>query len=142
MKHVIGILFILSVLISSCKKEETSPNVMVTNVGTMASDTIGRGPFTSYQHNLSGSALLYTDVNAEKILKLENFNMTAGPDVYMYLSTTASYSAANVLEITKLTTGYTNSTLNYTVAGYESKYKYVLVYCVTYSALFGYVQLN
>src|SRR5690606_25011901 len=126
----------------SCKKEEQRPTLMVNDTSTVASDTVGRGVFVGYQHSLSGSALLYTDINAAKILTMTDFNMTPGPDVYVYLSTTASYSASNVIEVTKLTTGYTNSTLNYTLTGYDPKYKYVLVYCVAFNALFGYAELE
>lgn len=141
MKYL-ALLFILVLLgTASCKKEEEGPTVMHNNPGATAIDTVARGVFTSYQHSLSGSALLYTDVNNATVLQLDNFNMTSGPDVHVFLSKTASYSAANILDLGQLTGGFTNSTLSYTLNGYDATYKYVLVYCVTYSALFGYTEL-
>jgi hypothetical protein len=141
MKKVTLLLFAVWVGATSCKKEDVGPAIMVNNGGAAAADTIARGLFTSYQHSLSGNAILYTDINNATVLQLENFNMTAGPDVHVFLSKTASYSAANILDLGVLSTGYTNSTLSYTITGYDATYKYVLVYCVTYSALFGYTEL-
>ncbi len=135
-----------SVIISCKKKEDPGPTTMVTSAPPSAdSDTIGEGNFTSYDHSLGGSSILYKDGNpAVKKLRLYNFNMTAGPDVHVYLSKTSSYSASNVIEITKLTTGYTNSSITFDVTStnYTSDHKYVLVYCVQYSSLFGYTELK
>ncbi|MDF2454388.1 MAG: Electron transfer [Cytophagaceae bacterium] len=136
-----------SPLISSCKKkEDPGPSTTVTSEPPPDdSDTIGEGSFTSYDHGLSGSAVLYEEGDpAVKKLRLYDFNMTAGPDVYVYLSKTSSYSAGNVLQITKLTTGYTNSSITFDVTSpnYSSDYKYVLVYCVQFSSLFGYTELK
>jgi len=144
---LILIVIMVSPVISSCKKkEDPDPSTTVTSEPPSEdSDTIGEGNFTGYDHGLSGSAVLYEEGDpAVKKLRLYDFNMTAGPDVYVYLSKTSSYSAGNVLEITRLTTGYTNSSLTYDVtnANYSSDYKYVLVYCVQYSSLFGYTELS
>jgi len=138
---------ITSIAIASCKKkDDPGPTTTVISEPPPAdSDTIGEGHFTSYDHGLSGSSILYKEGNPEvKKLRLYDFNMTAGPDVHVYLSKTTSYSAANVLEITKLPTGYTNSSITFDVtsANYNSDYKYVLVYCVQYSSLFGYTELK
>ncbi|MBC7486632.1 MAG: DM13 domain-containing protein [Cytophagaceae bacterium] len=132
---------------ASCKKkEDLGPTTTVMSPPPSAeSDTIGGGTFSSYDHGLSGASVLYKEGNPEvKKLRLYNFNMTAGPDVHVYLSKTSSYSAGNVIEITKLTTGYTNSSITFDVtsANYSADYKYVLVYCVQYSSLFGYTELT
>lgn len=115
---------------------------MITQTGSEALDTIGAGTFTSYQHSLAGKAMLYTDVMNKKVIALQEFSMTAGPDVHVFLSKTASYSPSNVLDVATLNTGYINSNLYYTINGYDPSYRYVLVYCITYSALFGYTELN
>jgi hypothetical protein len=134
------------VLFSCKKKEDPGPTTTVMSPPPgVDSDTIGEGNFTSYEHSLAGAAVLYKEGNPEvKKLRLYNFNMTAGPDVHVYLSKTTSYSAANVLEITKLTTGYSNSSITFDVTSgnYSADYKYVLVYCVQYSSLFGYTELK
>ncbi len=144
---LILIALMASPVISSCKKkEDPGPTTTVTAPPPSDdSDTIGEGNFTSYDHGLGGSAVLYEEGDpAVKKLRLYDFNMTAGPDVYVYLSKTSSYSAGNVLQITKLTTGYTNSSITFDVTSpnYSSDYKYVLVYCVQYSSLFGYTELK
>jgi hypothetical protein len=136
-----------SIVIISCKKkEDPGPTTMVSSTPPSAdSDTIGAGDFISYEHGLSGSALLYHEGDtAVKKLRLYNYNMTVGPDVHVYLSKTSSYSAANVIELQKLTTGYTNSSITFDVTStnYSSAHKYVLVYCVQYSSLFGYTELK
>lgn len=135
-----------AVIISCKKKEDPGPTTTVTSAPPSGqSVTIGSGDFTTYAHGLSGSAILYKEGNPEvKKLRLYNFNMTAGPDVYVYLSKNSSYSAANVIEITKLTTGYSNSSITFDVTSpsYTSDYKFVLVYCVQYSSLFGYTELK
>lgn len=136
-----------SVVVLSCnKKDDPGPTAIVMSPPpSSGSDTIGKGNFTSYDHGLSGSAILYIESEPTiKKLRLYNYNMTAGPDVHVYLSKTSSYSAANVIEIQKLTTGYSNSSITFDVnsASYNSDYKYVLVYCVQYSSLFGYAILS
>jgi hypothetical protein len=149
MKKIIVFTLLTSLLLAACKKkEDTSPSITVmAPPPSTGSDTIGQGSFTSYDHGLSGAAILYKEgTPSVKKLRLYNYNMTAGPDVHVYLSKTASYSAPNILELTKLTTGYytNNSSINLdvTTTSYTSDYKYVLVYCVQYSSLFGYVELK
>jgi len=135
-------LFVLFLI--ACKKDEVLPAQEVNNMDTNVSDTIGKGTFTSYAHELGGRAILYNETSGVKNIRLENFNMTPGPEVYLFLSTTSSYSAANVVEIQKLTTGYSNSTINFAVnnADYTPAHKYVLVYCIQFSTLFGYAELK
>ena len=79
----------IGVAIVSCKKkEDPGPTTTVMSPPPSAeSDTIGKGNFTSYDHGLSGSSIFYKDgVTSVKKLRLYNFNMTAGPDVHVYLS--------------------------------------------------------
>lgn len=146
MKKLALVICSLLVMATACKKEEDpGPSVMVSTPPPSGdNDTIGLGTFTGYDHGLSGSALLYRDTASAVKLRLYDFNMTAGPDVYVFLSKTSSYSAGNVLQLSRLTTGYTNSSfsLDVTHPNYSSEYQYVLVYCVQYSALFGFTQLT
>lgn len=103
---------------------------------------IGMGTFTSYAHSLSGQAVVYTESNNKRTLRLENFTMTPGPDVYVFVSKTNNYSAANTIPITMLKDGYNNSNLSLSL---DDKidlktHKFVLVYCVQFSSLFGYAE--
>jgi hypothetical protein len=144
MKKLFLIPVILLLTCLACKKkEDQGPVITVKTPPPTMADTIGQGAFTSYDHGLSGKAIFYQE-GTTKTLRLYDYNMSAGPDVHVYLSKTSSYSAANVIEITKLTTGYVNSSLNLDVSSsvYTVDYKYVLVYCVQYSSLFGYTELE
>ena len=144
MKNVLYVLLFPVFILLSCKKD-TPMQQMLNDDPTMALDTIGEGIFTSYAHSLSGDAILYTEVSGSKILRLQNFNMTAGPDVYVFLSTTSSYSTG-AIQIAQLAvnTDYTNSNINFTVSSpsYTAAHKYVLIYCVQFSSLFGYADLQ
>lgn len=136
-----------SMVILSCKKkEDPGPSTTVMSEPPAEdSDTIGKGDFTGYSDNLSGSAILYKDgITKVTKLRLYNFNMDSGPDVHLFLSKNSSYSSGNVIEIAKLNTGYNNSSITYDVTSqnYSADYKYVLVYCVQYSALFGNTELK
>jgi hypothetical protein len=148
-KILVTMMALATVCFFTCKKKETTamagPSMMVnTSSPSHVSDTIGKGTFTSYDHGLGGNAILYKDSSGNKTLQLYNFNMTAGPDVHLYLSTTSSYSSSNIIELSHFTTGYNNSSINFPVTStsYGSNYKYVLVYCVQYSSLFGYAELK
>jgi hypothetical protein len=144
MRNRLYAVVLLVLVLVACKKDEELPTQVVNNMATNVSDTIGQGTFTSYEHGLGGRAILYNETTGARTLRLENFNMTPGPDVYLFLSTTSSYSAANVIEIQKLTTGYSNSNINFPVnsTNYTPAHKYVLVYCIQFSSLFGYAELK
>jgi hypothetical protein len=125
-------------LFVSCKKKKDEVEVMV-NDRLEVEETLARGNFSGYQHELSGKAVLVKDTSGNTILRLEDFNMTEGPDVYVYLSRNSTYSSGNVIEVRNLTSGYINSNLNIDIDNSidHSDYKYVLVYCYQFSALFG-----
>jgi hypothetical protein len=100
------------------------------------------GVFASFAHGLSGEAVVYTATGNKRILRLQNFTMTQGPDVYVFLSTSNNYSAANTIAVGKLKEGYSNSNLTLSVGDTVdlNVHKFVLVYCVQYSSLFGYAE--
>lgn len=104
--------------------------------------TTAMGTFTSYAHGLSGDVVIYTDDTNMRKLRLENFNMTSGPDVYVFLSKTNNYSAGNTIPITMLNGSFTNSNLTLTLDNSVdlNTYRFALVYCVQFSSLFGYAE--
>ena len=103
-----------------------------------------RGDFTSFAHGLAGKATIYTDASGARTLRFENFTMTQGPDVYVLFSKTNNYSEANTVAISMLKGAYTNTTLNFQVDDLINleTHKFVLVYCVQFSSLFGYSELK
>ena len=107
-------------------------------------ETLKTGTFESYAHSLSGNVAVIKDTTGNVILRLENYTMTAGPDVDVYLSKTSSYSQSNIIKIDHLLDGYSNGTRNIDIANNSdlATYKYVLVWCVAFNQLFGYAELK
>jgi hypothetical protein len=143
----ISILFVCVAAFSiSCGEETVSggSNRSIMDMVPENKKQTGAGVFTSYAHNLSGKASLFCGDDDNKAIRLEDFNMLAGPDVYVLISKSNNYSKANVIEVAKLTSGYMDSDINFDFESqhFTSEYKFVLVYCVQYNSLFGYAELE
>jgi hypothetical protein len=142
----ISILFLCgAVLFTSCGEDTVSgPNTSVMDLVPDDKEQTGDGVFTGYAHDLSGKASLFCGDDGSKAIRLEDFNMVAGPDVYVYISKSNNYSQANVIEVAKLTSGYMKSDINlaFSSTSFTSEYKFVLVYCVQFNSLFGYAELK
>jgi hypothetical protein len=140
------------VLGSSCSNEDDAApakneNLPEPQVGAgppSNSSAISMGTFASFAHGLSGEAVLYTDPQGNRTLRFETFTMTAGPDVYVLFSKTNNYSAANTVAISMLKEGYANADLNFNIPSDINieAHKFILVYCIQYSSLFGYSELK
>jgi hypothetical protein len=146
-RFAISILFLcVAVLSTSCGDDTVSggPNIAVMDMAPEDKVQTGDGVFTGYAHDLSGKASLFCGDDGSKTIRLQDFNMLAGPDVYVYISKSNNYSQANVIEVTKLTSGYMNSDINFAFksTSFTSEYKFVLVYCVQFNSLFGYAELE
>ena len=121
--------------------------------GAGASATIPASPATrkgTFDHRagpetVSGTAILgSTDTNTA-VLRLEQLQATPGPDLYVYLSPATSPTTADQvmrgLEVGKLkaTTGETNYALP---AGLDlGQFRAVVIYCKSFSVIFGYANL-
>lgn len=145
------LLYVLSLglFLVSCKEEEEVVVNAPIQTGNMpvenpVTSTLKLGTFTSYQHSLAGTATIVRDTTRNVLLRLEDYTMTAGPDVHVYLSKTSSYSPANVIEVKHLTDGYSKYDLTIDVQDDTDfgTYKYVLVWCVKFNSLFGYAELK
>lgn len=134
----------------SCKSEDPKPDMgllpepVVSPNPPENAQALTMGDFTSYAHNLAGRSTLYVGDADKKILRFEEFTMTQGPDVYVFLSESNNYSKANVIPIAKLTEGYSDASLHFNVDSSIDLniHKFVLVYCVQYNSLFGYTELK
>jgi hypothetical protein len=140
------VLLCLAILSTSCGEETVSGGSIITALEMTPEDKneTGMGTFTSYAHALSGNAILLCGDDNNKVVRLENFNMLAGPDVYIFISKSNNYSKSNVIEVAKLTSGYMDSYVNldFNPQAFTSEYKFVLVYCVQYNSLFGFAELQ
>ena len=85
---------------------------------------------------VTGNAKVFLDSGVSK-LQLENFSISSGPDLKVYLSTTTSPT-------TFVNLGNLNPNTIYTIPASVNLnvYKYVLIHCQQYNHLFAIAQLN
>jgi hypothetical protein len=141
------LLFVCAATLSlSCGEETVSggSNSSIMDMVPENKKQTGAGVFTGYAHDLSGKASLFCGDDENKAIRLEDFNMLAGPDVYVFISKSNNYSKANAIEVAKLSSGYMDSDINFDFKsqGLTSDHKFVLVYCVQYNSLFGFAELE
>ena len=86
-------------------------------------------------HNAEGSVKVVSLTDGNKILRLENFKSTNGPNVHVYLST--DKRATDYVDLGKLKAN--NGNQNYDIpAGTDiRKHNIVLIWCKDFSVLFG-----
>jgi hypothetical protein len=95
---------------------------------------------------VSGNVTLGKTSDGKVILRFENLNSANGPDLHVYLSKEASpatpQQVMNGIEVGKLKA--TQGASNYELAATTdiTEYKSVVVYCKTYSVVFGYANLS
>ncbi|MEJ7644795.1 MAG: DM13 domain-containing protein [Chryseolinea sp.] len=151
MKYFNVLLFVIFAFVSCNSDEDPKPleteelqEPIITDEAPANSAPTSMGAFTSYAHGLSGKAVIYADASNAQTLRLELFNLTSGPDVYVFLSKSNNYSAANAIPITMLKGSYANNNLTLTLDNSIDleTHKFVLVYCVEFSSLFGFAELE
>jgi hypothetical protein len=151
MKRICLVHFILLITLLSCSDSDPAPveqDGLVEPMEVVDRPTnvvpLLNGEFTGYAHNLSGEALVFVDNQGKRILRFEEFTMTAGPDVYVLFSKTSTYSTGATRALSMLGTGYSQQSIQFEIpANLDlAEYKYVLVYCVQFSSLFGYTELQ
>jgi Electron transfer DM13 len=91
-------------------------------------------------HNAEGVAKEISLEDGRKFIRFENFKVTNGPDLYVYLAT--DKSASDFVDIGKLKAN--NGNQNYEVPdGTDlTKYDTVLVWCKAFTVLFGSAELT
>lgn len=90
-------------------------------------------------HNVGGIGKILTLVDGSKILRLENFKSTNGPDLHVYLST--DKMASDFMDLGRLKGNIGNQNYQVPVDIDLSKYNNVLIWCKAFSVLFGNAQL-
>ena len=108
---------------------------------------IKEGNFTEidFIHKGSGKALIIEDSGGRKILRLENFQVTNGPDLYVYLSKNPApskdkESLGDFINLGRLkgNVGDQNYEISQDIEGYNS----VIIWCRQFSALFSFATLK
>lgn len=108
--------------------------------------TVAAGSFGEIDlvHKGSGEAKLI-EIDGRTILRLENFNVTSGPDLYIYLSDSAAPTGAikdlgnyASLGLLKATSG----DQNYDVPAGAEGYRTAVIWCKQFGILFSFAVMN
>jgi len=145
---VVVVIAVISIAFTSPLFYDTEINEPVP--GSMMDDTIMddmtpksyQGSFVGVNdgvHNAEGeSKVIFLDDGGE-ILRLENFKSTNGPDLYVYLSTDTQ--ATDIVNLGKLKANIGNQNYEIPDGTDIEKYNKVLIWCKSFSVLFGSVEL-
>ena len=122
--------------------EEAIPEAMKTNIKTTKQGTFRDIDFI---HKGSGSALLLEDESGKRLLRFEDFKVTNGPDLYVYLTknpepTSDKSSLGDFINLGRLkgSVGSQNYEINQDITGYNT----VVIWCQRFSALFSFSLLQ
>lgn len=132
------LLLLFSTLIFSCEEEGVlTRDVLQTVIIPENSTPVNEGLFMSTSGiNVTGGAKIYQE-NGQNKLVLDNFSISSGPDLKVYLS--KSNIPAEFVNLGNLTTATIYAIpQNVTL----SEYKYVLIHCQQYNHLFAVAQLK
>jgi hypothetical protein len=128
--------FLLLGLMLACGPEEATPTTPANDVFDETKATLLReGTWMgSGSYTVSGVAQIYDD-GGKKILLLNSFSSSNGPDLRVYLSTTTS--ATSFVNLGKLKS--TNGKQTYAIPDQTDivQFKFALIWCQQFSVLFG-----
>jgi hypothetical protein len=91
-------------------------------------------------HDVQGDAQILEFGDDTKYLRLENFKSTNGPDLYVYLST--DEKASDFVSLGSLKGNIGNQNYEIPEGVDLSKYNKVLIWCKSFSVLFGSAELE
>jgi hypothetical protein len=119
--------------------DETQPDASITPAPTPEAKVVARGDFMGADdfHFGEGQALLIETVPGAYVLRFENFSVRNGPDLYVYLSSSADGLSEGALRLGGLKG--TDGAFNYEVpAGTDvSAFKSAVVWCDQFAVLFA-----
>ncbi len=127
---------IFVVLFCSCRKEEITVSDPIEIDLTKSLFT---GTFTSAEHPTSGKIFVTKTEENKYVLQMQDFKTDAGPDLHVYLATSKD-AKDNIDVLVKPKNGTYTIEVNQAVD--FSKYKYVLIWCKSFSVLFGSAELK
>jgi len=128
----------LCLLIFSCEVEgDLTRDAELGKPIPESTPSVAAGNFTPTSGiKVTGSAKIYKNGNQNEV-RLENFSVSSGPDLKVYLSKSAT--PADFVNL-----GNVTSSTVYTIPSQVdlSSYKYVLIHCQQYNHLFAVAQLS
>jgi hypothetical protein len=128
------------------EKKTMEEEVMMENDATQLTDSEGfsakSGVFVGVGdgiHDAQGNVLVIPLENGQKVLRLEDFRSTNGPDLYVYLATDSG--ASDYVSLGRLKANIGNQNYDIPAGTDLSKYDNVLIWCKQFSVLFGSAEL-
>jgi hypothetical protein len=124
----------------------TAPNAGATATTAPAATLTGMFDHRAGVDTVAGNATLGKTSDGKVILRFENLNSANGPDLHVYLSKQASPASTQQVmdgvEVGKLKA--TQGTSNYELAASTdiTQFKSVVIYCKSFSVVFGYANLS
>jgi hypothetical protein len=114
------------------------PQNTTSSVTNTRQDTLRKGSFVGVGdgiHDAEGIAKVIPLRDESNILRLENLQVTNGPDLYLYLAT--DKSASDFVSLGKLKANNGNQNYNIPSEIDLTKYDTVIIWCRPFSVLFG-----
>ncbi len=99
-------------------------------------------------HKGEGSAAVYRQPDGQLILRLDPFNVTNGPDLYVYLSTdpaptsSAQLHQGGALEVARLKGNVGSQNYDLPADVNLSRFRSVVIYCKQFSVIFSSAELS
>jgi hypothetical protein len=101
------------------------------------------GSFRSLEHPTTGSAIVEDASGSGRVLRLESFRTSNGPDVRVYLSAGPSSNyAEDFVELAKLKGNIGNQNYDVPDGVNLMKYRYAVIWCKRFSVGFGVAELT
>jgi hypothetical protein len=119
------------------------PQNTTSSVTNTRQDTLRKGSFVGVGdgiHDAEGIAKVVPLKDGSNLLRLENLQVTNGPDLYVYLAT--DKSASDFVSLGKLKANNGNQNYNIPLETDFTKYDTVLIWCRPFSVLFGSAELT
>ena len=140
MNKTLFVLLSISILISSCVKQDTPTNPLDDRVDTTTNSQSKLGMFMNGPFGrVTGSAKIYS-MNNMHTLALENVDISNGPDLHVYIS--KEIFPVNYIDLGRLKSTMGNQV--YEIPGNPdfTQFKYALIHCQQYNHLFGSAELK
>ena len=118
------------------------PQNTTSSVTNTTRNTLRTGSFVGVGdgiHDAKGMAKIIPLQDGSNILRLENLQVTNGPDLYVYLAT--DKSASDFVSLGKLKANNGNQNYDLPSETDLTKYDTVLIWCRPFSVLFGSAEL-
>jgi hypothetical protein len=134
MKKLLALLAVIA--ITGCEPEDATPTTPVNDDFNETNATLLREGMWmgSGSYTVSGVAKIYDD-NGKKVLLLDDFSSSNGPDLRVYLSTTTG--ATSFVNLGKLKSTSGRQTYAIPDGTDINHFKFALIWCQQFSVLFG-----